>query len=126
MRNISDTTATWFVVLGILGILALTSLLPTHSEARREFQEPSVQRLSLNSSELADAAANARVPAGHSDPVDELWWAPSEQSPSTIAPGAGHGQGDLLVQADMPTKRVAAEPHRTWFCSLFRFRTPST
>lgn len=123
MRNISDTTATWFVVLGLLGVLALTSFLPSHSEARREFQEPSVQRLSLNSSELADAAANAGVPAGHNEPADELWWAPAEQG-NSIAPGAG--PGDLLVQVDMPTKRVATEPHRTWFCGLFRSRTPST
>jgi hypothetical protein len=123
MRNISDTTATWFVVLGLLAALALTSFLPSHSEARREFQEPSVQRLSLTSNELAEAAANARVPAGHNVPADELWWAPSEQW-NAIAPSAG--PDDLLAQADMPTKRVVAEPHRTWFCNLFRFRTPST
>lgn len=123
MRNISDTTATWFVLLGLLGALALSSFLPSHGEARREFQEPSVQRLSLGSSELADAAANARVPSGQHVPADELWWAPAEQWES-VAPAAG--PGDLLVEADMPTKRVAAEPHRTWFCSLFRSRAPAT
>ena len=103
MRNISDTTATWFVVLGLLAALALTSFLPAQGEARSDVQEPSVQRLSLTSS--------------------ELWWTPSEQW-NTIAPSSG--PDEALAQADAPLKRVAGEPHRTWFCSLFRLRTPAT
>ncbi len=123
MRNISDTTATWFVVLGLLAALGLTSFLPAQGEARRDVQEPSVQRLSLTSSELSDAAANARVPAGRHVPADELWWSPSEQW-NTIAPSSG--SDDALAQAEAPLKRVVGEPHRTWFCSLFRLRTPAT
>ena len=122
MRNISDTTATWFVVLGLLAALALTSFLPAQSEARRDVQEPAVQRLSRTSSELSDAAANARVPSSRHVPADELWWTPSEQW-NFVAPSSG--PDDVLAQADAPVKRVAGEPHRTWFCSLFRLRTPT-
>ena len=122
MRNISDTTATWFVVLGLLAALALTSFLPAQGEARRDVQEPSVQRLSRTSSELSDAAANARVPSSRHVPADELWWTPSEQW-NFVAPSSG--PDDVLAQADAPVKRVAGEPHRTWFCSLFRLRTPT-
>lgn len=123
MRNISDTTATWFVVLGLLAALAMTSFLPAQGEARRDVQEPSVQRLSRTSSELSDAAANARVPAGRNVPADELWWAPSEQW-NSIAPSSG--PDDVLAQADAPVKHVAGEPYRTWFCNLFRLRTSTT
>jgi hypothetical protein len=123
MRNISDTTATWFVVLGLLAALALTSFLPAQGEARRDAQEPAVQRLSRTSSELSDAAANARVPSSRHVPADELWWTPSEQW-NFVAPSAG--PDDVLAQAEAPLKRVAGEPHRTWFCSLFRLRSPAT
>lgn len=123
MRNISDTTATWFVVLGLLVAVALTSFLPAHSEARRDVQEPAVQRLSLTSSELAEAAANARVPAGRHVPAEDLWWVPGEQW-NSIDPAAA--PDEILAQAEAPMKRVAAEPHRTWFCSLFRARMPTT
>lgn len=123
MRNISDTTATWFVVLGLLAALALTSFLPAQSEVRSDVQEPAVQRLSHTSSELSDAAANARVPAGRYVPADELWWTPSEQW-NSIAPSSG--PDDVLAQADAPVKRVVDDPHRTWFCNLFRLRTPTT
>src|SRR5262249_2045293 len=121
MRNISDTTATWLVGLGLLLGLSLTAFLPTQEDLRRDVQEPAVQRLTHSSSELADAAAHARTPSQGNVPAEEFWWTPSEQW-NGIEPGAG--AHDALVQAETPLKRVVAEPHRTWFCNLFRFRAP--
>lgn len=124
MRNISDTTATWLVVLGLLLGLGLTSFLPTQEDLRRDVQEPSVQRLTHVTSELADAAAHARTPSSATVPAEEFWWTPPSEQWNATEPGAG--TSDILVQAEAPLKRVVAEPHRTWFCNLFRFRSPTT
>jgi hypothetical protein len=124
MRNISDTTASWLVVLGLLGGLAVSAFIPTHGDAARDVQEPAVQRLGHSSSELADAAANARVPNTNAVPPEELWWAPSEDW--NFAPPQAEA-GDALASAEhVAMKKVAGEPPRTWFCNFFRLRGPTT
>jgi hypothetical protein len=122
MRNISDTTASWLVVLGLLGALALTAFIPTHSNAARDVQEPGVQRLG-HTGELADAAATARAPT-ISVPAEDLWWTPSEDWNFTPPEGPAH---DSLASAEpVAMKRVAGEAPRAWFCNFFRLRGPTT
>jgi hypothetical protein len=124
MRNISDTTASWLVVLGLLAGLAVSAFIPTRDDGARDVLEPAVQRLGHSASELADAAANARVPKNNAVPPEELWWAPSEEwnlkQPEIAA-------GDSMASAEpVAVKKVVGEAPRTWFCNFFRLRSPTT
>lgn len=126
MRNISDTTASWLVVLGLVTALGLTSFWPMPG-ARSDVQEPAVQRLSRAASETAAAAANARVPRTNVIPTEELWWTPSEEwnfLDPLAASSATLAQAEPLIRK--VAEPVASTPKTTWFCNLFRTRSPAT
>jgi hypothetical protein len=124
MRNISDTTATWMVVLVLLGGLALSAFIPTRGNGARDVMEPSVQRLGHISSELADAAANARVPKTNAVPPEELWWTPSEDW-NFMPPEKTSGES-IASAEPVAIKKVVGEAPRAWFCNFFRLRGPTT
>ena len=124
MRNISDTTASWLVVVGLIAALGLSSFWPMTS-MHSGVIEPAVQRLSRTASETAAAAANARVPRTNAIPTEELWWTPSEEW-NYLDPA--NAPRDVLVQADQHIRKVAepADSRFAWFCNLFRARPPTT